>query len=77
VTDKSISKMLYEVASSSDKTFKLYPKMWHALLYGETNENSEIVFGDIINWLEDRATDSNGGLESQLKHKHDGFLKHK
>ncbi|KAG7569745.1 Alpha/Beta hydrolase fold [Arabidopsis thaliana x Arabidopsis arenosa] len=77
VTDKSISKMLYEVASTSDKTFKLYPKMWHALLYGETSENSEIVFGDIINWLEDRATDSNRALESQLKHKHDGFLKPK
>lgn len=69
--------MLYEVASSSDKTFKLYPNMWHALLYGETPENSETVFGDIINWLEDRATDSNGELESQLKHKHDGSLTHK
>ncbi|ESQ52619.1 hypothetical protein EUTSA_v10016977mg [Eutrema salsugineum] len=77
VTDKSISKMLYELASSSDKTFKLYPNMWHALLYGETPENSEIVFGDIINWLEKRASDSNGRLESELKHKHDGCLMQK
>uniref|UniRef100_A0A1J3GMP6 Caffeoylshikimate esterase n=1 Tax=Noccaea caerulescens TaxID=107243 RepID=A0A1J3GMP6_NOCCA len=77
VTDKSISKMLYELALSSDKTFKLYPNMWHALLYGETPENIEIVFGDIINWLEDRALDANRRLESELKHRHDGYLKQK
>lgn len=66
------------MASSSDKTFKLYSNMWHALLYGETPENSEIVFGDIINWLEDRASsDSNGRFESELKHKNDGLLNHK
>lgn len=69
--------MLYEVATSSDKTFKLYRNMWHALLYGETPENSEIVFGDITSWLEERAIDSSGGLESQLKHTNDEFLKHK
>lgn len=77
VTDKSVSKMLYEVASSSDKTVKLYPNMWHALLYGETPENSEIVFTDVIKWLVDRTSESNGRLESELKHKHDGVLKHK
>ncbi|CAA7029447.1 unnamed protein product [Microthlaspi erraticum] len=77
VTDKSISKMLYELASSSDKTFKLYPNMWHALLYGETPENVEIVFGDILIWLENRAFDANGRLESELKHRHDGYLKPK
>lgn len=69
--------MLYEVASSSDKTVKLYPNMWHALLYGETPENSEIVFSDVISWLVDRTSKSNGRLESELKHKHDGSLKHK
>ncbi|KFK36834.1 hypothetical protein AALP_AA4G177300 [Arabis alpina] len=73
VTDKGVSKMLYTMASSSDKTFKLYPNMWHALLFGETPENTEIVFGDIISWLEDRASGSNGKLESELKHKNDGL----
>ncbi|CAN7020214.1 unnamed protein product [Brassica oleracea var. botrytis] len=57
VTDKSVSKMLYEVASSSDKTVKLYPNMWHALLYGETPENSEIVFTDVIKWLASETDD--------------------
>ncbi|XP_010554568.1 PREDICTED: caffeoylshikimate esterase [Tarenaya hassleriana] len=74
VTDKSISKLLYDVASSSDKTFKLYEKMWHGLLYGEPPENTEIVFGDIIRWLDDRV---NGRLESELKLNHDALLKHK
>ncbi|KAK9947859.1 hypothetical protein M0R45_003459 [Rubus argutus] len=55
VTDTSVSKQLYEVASSYDKTLKLYPNMWHGLLYGEPNENTEIVFSDIINWLDKRS----------------------
>lgn len=65
------------MASTSDKTFKLYPNMWHALLFGETPENSEIVFGDIIKWLEDRASDSSGRLENELKHRNDELLKQK
>ncbi|CAH8376320.1 unnamed protein product [Eruca vesicaria subsp. sativa] len=76
VTDKSVSKMLYEVASSSNKTVKLYPNMWHALLYGETLENAEILFSDVIKWLVDRTSESNRRLESELKHKHDELLKH-
>ncbi|CAN6835469.1 hypothetical protein Bca4012_034231 [Brassica carinata] len=73
VTDKAVSGQLYEVASSSDKTFKLYPGMWHGLLYGETPENIEIVFADIIGWLDKRASDGNGGFESELNRKEDGF----
>ncbi|CAF1869227.1 caffeoylshikimate esterase isoform X1 [Brassica napus] len=73
VTDKAVSGQLYEVASSSDKTFKLYPGMWHGLLYGETPENIEIVFADIIGWLDKRASDRNGGFESELNRKEDGF----
>lgn len=73
VTDKAVSKQLYDVASSSDKTFKLYPDMWHGLLYGETPENSDIVFSDIINWLEDRSTSGNSRLEREQKHENDDF----
>ncbi|CAH2064072.1 unnamed protein product [Thlaspi arvense] len=67
VTDKDVSKLLYEVSSSSDKTFKLYPKMWHGLLYGESPENLEIVFSDIIRWLDERASVINQRLETDLK----------
>ncbi|KAF4366650.1 hypothetical protein G4B88_010725 [Cannabis sativa] len=52
VTDPEVSKALYEKASSIDKTMKLYPGMWHGLTSGEPDENVEIVFSDIISWLE-------------------------
>ncbi|GAB2276670.1 hypothetical protein Dimus_011386 [Dionaea muscipula] len=54
VIDPSISKQLYESASSTDKTFKLYPGMWHALTYGELPENIDLVFNDIVHWLDQR-----------------------
>ncbi|WZZ40208.1 hypothetical protein YC2023_036467 [Brassica napus] len=73
VTDKAVSRELYETASSSDKTFKLYPGMWHGLLYGETPENIEIVFADIIGWLDKRASDGHGGFESEIKRENDAF----
>ncbi|KAL3328758.1 hypothetical protein AABB24_036065 [Solanum stoloniferum] len=58
VTDPEISKALYEQASSKDKTIKLYPGMWHGLTYGEPEENIEIVFSDIISWLDKRNGES-------------------
>ncbi|XP_061994315.1 caffeoylshikimate esterase-like [Rosa rugosa] len=67
VTDTSVSKQLYEVASSSDKTLKLYPNMWHGLLYGEQIENTEIVFSDIINWLDRRSTSGTSRSEGELR----------
>ncbi|KAL6968528.1 acylglycerol lipase [Sarracenia purpurea var. burkii] len=63
VTDPEVSKALYEQASSKDKTIKLYPGMWHALTSGESDDNIEIVFSDIIAWLDKRcavAGDANG-----------------
>ncbi|KAJ4719797.1 Caffeoylshikimate esterase-like [Melia azedarach] len=74
VTDKAVSKQLYEVASSSDKTIKLYPGMWHGLLYGEPQENIEIVFADIVDWLNDRASMGNSRLEMELKQNNDNLI---
>lgn len=54
VTDPSVSKLLFEKASSKDKTFKLYPGMWHALT-AELPDDVERVYFDIITWLEERA----------------------
>ncbi|XP_022993725.1 caffeoylshikimate esterase-like [Cucurbita maxima] len=75
VTDKLVSKQLYDEAVSDDKTLKMYSGMWHGLLYGETPENIDIVFSDIIDWLEKRnvksefekkhENDHHGGLESK------------
>ncbi|KAJ8761295.1 hypothetical protein K2173_001351 [Erythroxylum novogranatense] len=55
VTDPSVSKALYEKASSSDKTFKLYKDAYHSLLEGETDGMIFQVLGDIIFWLDNRC----------------------
>ncbi|XP_047308148.1 caffeoylshikimate esterase-like [Impatiens glandulifera] len=55
VTDPEVSKALFERASSADKTMKLYPGMWHGLTSGEPDKNVDIVFFDIIAWLDKRS----------------------
>ncbi|XP_015942369.1 caffeoylshikimate esterase [Arachis duranensis] len=75
VTDKAVSKQLYEVASSTDKTIKLYPGMWHGLLYGEPPENLNIVFSDIIDWLDHKSQYGNTRIERELKQQHEDHLK--
>ncbi|XP_024013016.1 caffeoylshikimate esterase isoform X2 [Eutrema salsugineum] len=58
VTDPEISKALFERASTQDKTIKLYPGMWHGLTSGEPDANVDLVFADIITWLDIRTGDS-------------------
>lgn len=79
VTDKAVSQQLYNDAASSDKSFKLYPGMWHGLLYGELPENIEIVSADTIGWLNQRSEFGNSRLERELKLQDDEILilKHK
>lgn len=64
VTDPSVSQTLYETARTADKTFKLYPGMWHSLSYGELPENLDIVFSDVVKWLDQRLK---AKLEEQQK----------
>ncbi|KAJ4873971.1 alpha/beta-Hydrolases superfamily protein [Raphanus sativus] len=52
-----ITKALYEKASSRDKTLKLYPGMWHALTSAEPDYNVDLVFADIITWLDHQTAD--------------------
>lgn len=75
VTDKAVSKQLYDVAASTDKTIKLYPEMWHGLLYGEPKENLDIVFSDIINWIEQQSHYGNTRLERELKEEQEHRIK--
>lgn len=56
VTDPEISRALHVHAGSIDKTMKLYPGMWHGLTSGEPDDNIEVVFTDIIRWLDERST---------------------
>ncbi|KAG0464712.1 hypothetical protein HPP92_018876 [Vanilla planifolia] len=55
VTDPSVSQALYDSAASTDKTFKLYPGMWHALTSAESPANIDLVFSDIVAWLDERS----------------------
>ncbi|XP_042483317.1 caffeoylshikimate esterase [Macadamia integrifolia] len=55
VTDPDVSRSLYEAAKSEDKTIKIYEGMMHSLLFGETDENIEIVRGDMLSWLNHRC----------------------
>ncbi|KAK4847355.1 hypothetical protein QYF36_000996 [Acer negundo] len=57
VTDPEVSKALYNQAGSRDKTIKLYPGMWHGLTSGEPDDNIDIVFADIIAWLDKHTSD--------------------
>lgn len=67
MTDPEVSRALYEQASSIDKTIKLYPGMWHALTSGEPDDNVELVFSDIVAWLDKRCDlDNNRTLQSQF-----------
>jgi acylglycerol lipase len=75
VTDPEVSRALYERASSKDKTIKLYPGMWHGLLYGEPPENLEIVFSDILNWIGERSKYGNARLERELKEQNEDSVK--
>ncbi|KAM7520249.1 hypothetical protein LguiB_019211 [Lonicera macranthoides] len=52
VTDPSISKALYEKASSSDKKLNLYEDSYHCLLEGEPDDTILRVFGDMVSWLD-------------------------
>jgi caffeoylshikimate esterase len=49
------SKMLYEKASSTDKTLKIYDGMYHSLIQGEPDENVEIVCADMKAWIDSKV----------------------
>ncbi|CAM6106225.1 unnamed protein product [Calypogeia fissa] len=55
VNDPKASEELYDSASTPDKTLKLYPGMWHGLTTAEPDHNVDMVFEDIIKWLDKRA----------------------
>ncbi|XP_062096375.1 caffeoylshikimate esterase [Humulus lupulus] len=58
VTDPQVSRALVEEAESEDKSIKIYDGMMHSLLFGESDENVEIVRSDILSWLNHRSNDN-------------------
>ncbi|KAJ0755962.1 putative 2-acylglycerol O-acyltransferase [Helianthus annuus] len=55
VTCPSGSKMLYEKASSEDKTLKLYEGMYHSLVQGEPDEAANRVLADMRKWIDEKT----------------------
>lgn len=54
VCDPECVRTLYEKAGSEDKTLRIYEGMWHQLV-GESNEDVSKVFGEVCDWLCERA----------------------
>ncbi|KAF5202680.1 Caffeoylshikimate esterase [Thalictrum thalictroides] len=54
VCDPALVEELYKQAASKDKTIRIYPGMWHQLV-GESKEDVELVFGEMVEWLTKRA----------------------
>ncbi|KAH0460947.1 hypothetical protein IEQ34_008522 [Dendrobium chrysotoxum] len=71
VTDPTVSQALYDTAVSKDKTFKLYPGMWHALTSAESQQNLHLVFSDILAWLDERSMKISSVSEMENKPGHD------
>ncbi|XP_056684323.1 caffeoylshikimate esterase isoform X1 [Spinacia oleracea] len=56
LTDPSVSKALFEKASTRDKKLNLYKNACHQLLEGEPDEVVFGIFNDIISWLDDHSS---------------------
>jgi acylglycerol lipase len=54
VTDPKLSQALFEESTSVDKNMKLYQDMCHTITTGESAEDLDLVFNDIISWIEAR-----------------------
>lgn len=60
VCDPACAEELYRRAASKDKTLKIHPGMWHQLV-GEPDESVALVFGEMLEWLQSRATRAAAG----------------
>ncbi|XP_065013594.1 caffeoylshikimate esterase-like isoform X3 [Musa acuminata AAA Group] len=55
VTDPNVSKILYNMANTNDKTLKLYEEGFHCILEGEPDGRILSVINDIISWLDSHS----------------------
>ncbi|MCE7766745.1 alpha/beta hydrolase, partial [Pseudomonas putida] len=55
VTCPTGSKLLYEKASSEDKSLKLYDGMYHSLIQGEPDDAVNLVLADMRAWIDERV----------------------
>ncbi|KAL5756309.1 hypothetical protein ACOSQ2_021055 [Xanthoceras sorbifolium] len=55
VTCPTSSQLLFDKASSVDKSIKLYDGMYHSLIQGEPDENANLVLKDMREWIDERV----------------------
>jgi caffeoylshikimate esterase len=55
VTCPTSSQLLFEKASSEDKSLKMYEGMYHSLIQGEPDENANLVLKDMRGWIDERV----------------------
>ncbi|XP_011035632.1 PREDICTED: caffeoylshikimate esterase-like [Populus euphratica] len=55
VTCPTSSQLLFEKASSKDKSLKVYEGMYHSLIQGEPDENANLVLKDMRGWIDERV----------------------
>ncbi|KAJ3673368.1 hypothetical protein LUZ60_006742 [Juncus effusus] len=56
ITSPDGSKMMYEKASSADKQLILYEGYYHALLQGESEEDTNRILEDMKNWIDEKTS---------------------
>lgn len=66
ICDPACAEELYKKSASKDKTIRVYPGMWHQLI-GESDENVELVFGEVVEWLRTRAERGGGEAETAVE----------
>ncbi|KVH98008.1 Alpha/beta hydrolase, N-terminal [Cynara cardunculus var. scolymus] len=55
VTCPTGSQLLYEKASSEDKSLKLYDGMYHSLVQGEPDDAADLVLADMKAWIDEKT----------------------
>ncbi|KAI3983347.1 hypothetical protein MKX01_013414 [Papaver californicum] len=60
VCDPACAEELHKKAASKDKTIRIFPGLWHQLV-GESQEDVDLVFGGVIEWLRERAAAGGDG----------------
>jgi alpha-beta hydrolase superfamily lysophospholipase len=54
VTCPELSKSLYKMCTSKDKMLKIYPGCVHDLLNGEEQEQVDVIYNDMLQWMNQR-----------------------
>ncbi|MCL7043994.1 hypothetical protein MKW94_023552 [Papaver nudicaule] len=60
VCDPGCAEELHKKAASKDKTIRIFPGLWHQLV-GESQEDVDLVFNGVVEWLRERAERAAGG----------------